>query len=140
MEAQSGSIDVKTPPTVVETELPKEEKTVVDVKVDQKTEKQKPKAAEVSKAKPVELQYKLNIYTAGGTIKQGISSEVYTDVSRRHGDVMRSVSPTRWVTIEEILQNIWLLEKRMKHPSNRTRKSVEDALTDLLECQFIITR
>lgn len=94
----------------------------------------------VSVHKPIELQYKLNIYSYSGNIKQSISAPIYQDMSRRYGDIMRSISSTKWCTMDEILKSVWQLEKKMKYPSNRTRKSVELAVNELVSLEFVITR
>lgn len=87
-----------------------------------------------------ELQYRLNIYSHTGNVKPSISASVYQNMCRRHGDIMRSVSSTRWMVMDDILREVWQLEKKMRYPSNRTRKSVELSIKELIECQFVITR
>lgn len=91
-------------------------------------------------APAVELEYRLNVYSHTGNVKQSVSAPIYQDMCRRHGDIMRSISSTKWCTMDEILSNVWQLEKKMRHPANRTRKAVEAALAELKECQFVIVR
>jgi len=88
----------------------------------------------------IELQYRLNVFSHTGNVKPSISAPIYQDMCRRHGDIMRSISSTKWSTMDEILKTVWDLEKKMRHPSNRTRKAVETAVNDLIERQFVITR
>lgn len=134
MESITGSVDQQTQgnknmtPPIVE---PKSKQT----------EKLKPQLVEKSKiVEPRQFQYKLNVFSHNGLLKQSIPAAVYQDMTKRHGDIMRCVSSTKWQTIDEILELVWRLEKRMKYPSNRTRPAVERALQDLIEREFVITK
>lgn len=89
---------------------------------------------------PSEVQYRLNVFNASGNVKSSVQSSVYQDVSKRHADVIRSISSTKWMTVDEILDKIWQLEKKMRYPSNRTRKSVESAIKELIERELLETR
>lgn len=100
----------------------------------------KPQPTKPPAPSPVELEYRLNVYSHTGNVKQSVSAPIYQDMCRRHGDIMRSISSTKWCTMDEILSNVWQLEKKMRHPANRTRKAVESALAELKECQFVIVR
>jgi hypothetical protein len=100
----------------------------------------KPQPVKSSPPLVVELEYRLNVYSHTGNVKQSVSAPIYQDMCRRHGDIMRSISSTKWCTMDEILSNVWQLEKKMRHPANRTRKAVESALAELVECQFVIVR
>jgi hypothetical protein len=92
------------------------------------------------KTQPVELKYKLNVYSANGNLRHAISASVYQDMCIRYGDIMRAVSSTRWMTINEICESTWQIEKKMKNPANRTRKSIEGAIGELKERTMILTR
>lgn len=90
--------------------------------------------------KPIELKYKLNVYNNSGLIKPSISVAVFYDMSKRHGDIMRSVSSTKWMSMDEICNAVWQIERKMKYPGNRGRKSIEAAVLDLVERSFVLTR
>jgi hypothetical protein len=62
------------------------------------------------------------------------------DMGRRYGDIIRSVSSSRWMTLDEICSTVWNYEKRMQHPSQRTRKIILDALEELIEHSFVTKR
>lgn len=85
-------------------------------------------------------QYRLNVFNTAGNIKQSISTSIYQDVSRRHGDIIRSLSSTQWLTMDELLEKVWQLEKKMRYPSDRTRKSVELAIKELIERELVSIR
>jgi len=109
------------------------------------TKSSAPQAPSVKVSRPiapvvVELQYRLNVFSHTGNVKPSISAPIYQDMCRRHGDIMRSISSTKWCTMDEILKSVWDLEKRMRHPSNRTRKAVETAVGELVNRHFVITR
>lgn len=87
-----------------------------------------------------ELQYRLNVYSHTGNVKPSISAPIYQDMCRRHGDIMRSISSTKWMTMDEILKAVWQLEKKMRYPSNRTRKAVDTAMGELIEREFVVIR
>lgn len=86
-----------------------------------------------------ELKYKLNLYTATGTVNSTFNGAVIYDVSRRFGDIMRAISPIRFMTEDEICSSVWTIEKKMRHPNNRTRKQVREALEELISRQMVIT-
>jgi hypothetical protein len=86
------------------------------------------------------VQYKLNIFNTSGNIKPSVSVPVYQDMCRRNAEIIRSLSSTRWMTMDDILEKVWQLEKKMRYPSNRTRKSVETAIKELLEREMVVTR
>ena len=85
-------------------------------------------------------RYRLNVYNHSGTLKNSIPVAVFQDMSIRYGDIMRAVSATRWMTMDEICDASWQIEKKMKYPSNRTRKAIEIAIFDLIERSMIITK
>jgi hypothetical protein len=93
-----------------------------------------------TKHQPIELKYKLNVYSPSGTLRHAISASVYQDMCIRYGDIMRAVSSTRWMTMEEISDSTWQIEKKMKNPANRTRKAIESAIGELVERTMILTR
>jgi len=138
MDESTGSlepqVEVKSAPEptkpVVAPPVPKPEKTVPEPKVEAKKQ-------EIVKPIP---QYRLNAFTTAGIVKSSISSAVYQDACRKHGDIMRCISSSKWTTFEEILNDVWTLEKKMKNPSNRTRKAVETALNDLIERELVSVR
>jgi len=87
-----------------------------------------------------EFKFKLNVYGANGTLRSSIPTAIYQDMAIRFGDIMRAVSSTRWMTMDEVCNSVWQIEKKMKHPSNRTRKSIEDAVAELVERTMILNR
>ncbi len=87
-----------------------------------------------------EPRYRLIAYTASGTLRSNINSGAFMDMGRRHGDVIRSISSARSMTLDEICATVWNYEKKMQHPSNRTRKAIQDALDELIERDFVTKR
>ena len=85
-------------------------------------------------------RFRLNVYTPSGNVRQSIPVEMYRDACVRYGDIMRAISSTRWMTMDEVCQATWDIEKRLKHPSNRTRKVIESAVTDLVERSLVVVK
>lgn len=143
-DAESGSIKV-TPPAPEVPPIPVPKVVTETPKKTAPPEKTPEKVQIITKSVPVtpaptNVQYRLNIYSHSGLVKQSIPSAIYQDMCRRHGDIMRCIPSSRWVEMDDILDDVWKLEKKMKHPSNRTRKMVELAMAELVEREFVITR
>jgi len=134
MTELSGSIEQKkvTPPVV-------EKPALVEVK-EVKAEAPKPKPVEVPKPVKADLQYRLNIFNTAGNMKPSVSVPLYQDMCRRNGEVIRALSSTKWMTIDEILKAVWQIETKMRHPSNRTRPSIENAMKELIEREMVSVR
>lgn len=123
----SGSLEQKPVPPVETkpvTETPKVVEVVKTIKVEPKSEP----------------QYRLNVFNTSGNIKSSVSVPVYQDMCRRNAEVIRSLSSTRWMTMDDVLDKVWQLEKKMRFPSNRTRKSVELAIKELIEREMVLVR
>ena len=88
----------------------------------------------------VDVQVKLNVYTPAGSVRSSISTELLYDASSKYGDIMRAISSTRWMTLDEVCDETWRIEKKLKHPSNRTRKAIEDAVNSLVERSLVIIK
>jgi hypothetical protein len=86
------------------------------------------------------LRYKLNVFGPNGGLRAGIPTSVYHDMCVRYGDIMRAISSTRWMTMDEVCDAVWEIEKKMKYPSNRTRKLIEMAVAELMERTMVISR
>jgi hypothetical protein len=85
----------------------------------------------------IDVLYKLTVYTSNGTLKSNINNGAFMDMGRRHGDIIRSISSSRWVSLDEICLTLWNYEKKMQHPSNRSKKSILDGLNELVENSFL---
>lgn len=85
------------------------------------------------------VKYKLNLYTNAGIIKQSFSGAVMHDVTKQYGDIMKAISSTRFMTMDEVCESVWTIERKMRHPSNRTRKAIGIAVQDLIDRQMIVT-
>ncbi len=87
-----------------------------------------------------EVRYRLCAYTSTGTLKSGIRGSVFMDMGRQHGDIIRSISSSRWMTLDEICSSVWNFERKMRHPGNRTKKAILDAVEQLVEHAFVARR
>jgi hypothetical protein len=106
----------------------------------EKSVKVEPKAILVDrKLEPQSAKYKLNLYTDSGTVKPIFSGAVMRDVSRKYGDIMRSVSSNRFMTEDEVCESVWTIERKMRYPTNRTRKQIQEAVQELIDRQIIVT-
>lgn len=88
----------------------------------------------------VEPRYKLTAYTSNGTVKSNINGGIFMDMCRRHGDIIRSISTSRLMTIDDICVVVWNYERKMQFPSNRTKKSIQTAVDELVEKSFVTKR
>ena len=85
-------------------------------------------------------QYRLNVYTASGTIRPNIKSAIYLEMAKQHGDIFRALNSRRWMSVNEICELVWRYERKMLHPSNRSRMSIVQALDALTEQSFAVRR
>ena len=106
-----------------------------------------PVVAPVTPPKKVEqvkhevLTYKLNLYKGNGQLRSEISKGVFYEMSRRHGDIIRAISTNKFHTIDEICENVWAAErKNFNRGHDRTRKQIEEAVSDLVETGCLLTR
>ena len=106
-----------------------------DKLVSKLTEKVGKKTAPILKFK-----YRLNVYSPAGTIRHSIPIAILQDMGKKHGDIMRAISSIRWMTLDEICSETWRLETKMKNPSNRSRKNIEDSVNELIERSLVVTR
>jgi hypothetical protein len=90
-------------------------------------------------AKPAIQKYRLNVYR-NGLVRSEISRGMFHDMSAKYGDIMRSVSSSKWMTIDEIVDNYWAMERRLKFEMGRTRKKIVDAVNELVATTLIETR
>lgn len=84
--------------------------------------------------------YKLNVYGDNGSIRSSLPSAFFTEMSRLNGDIMKAVSPNQWRNLDEVCEEVWRWEKRMKHPSLRTRKGILQGIQELVERTMVITK
>lgn len=133
MTQTSGSLEETTVTEKPKTEAPK----VAEPKQVDKP-KAEPAKAVVEAPKPAEeAQYKLNIFNTAGNLKPSVPVPVYQDMCRRNAEIIRSLSSNKWMTMDEILEKVWHLETKMRHPVNRTRKNVESAIKELVEREMV---
>lgn len=85
-------------------------------------------------------QYRLNVYTANGTIRSNIKPAIYLEMAKQHGDILRALNSRKWMSVSEICELVWRYERKMLHPSNRSRVSIVQALDALTEQSFAVKR
>lgn len=85
-------------------------------------------------------KFKLHIYSPNGNVRQTIPRSIYVDMCAKHGDVIHAMSSVKWMTLDEICDSTWRIEKKMLHPSNRSRKSIETALQEMLDRDIVIKK
>jgi hypothetical protein len=85
-------------------------------------------------------QYRLNVYTASGTIRPNIKPAIYLEVAKQHGDILRALNSRKWMTVDEICELVWRYERKMLHPSNRSKPSIVAALDALVDRSFAVKR
>lgn len=111
----------------------------VDTSVPVITPVQPPK--KVESPKPEVLSYRLNLYKGNGQLRSEISKGVFYEMSRRHGDIIRAISTNKYHTLDEICENVWAAErKNFNRGHDRTRKQIEEAVSDLAETGCVTTR
>jgi hypothetical protein len=98
----------------------------------------------VKKPEPVKqevLTYRLNLYKGNGQLRAEIGKGVFYEMSRRHGDIIRAISNNKFHTIDEICDSVWAAErKNFNRGHDRTRKQIEEAVSDLVETGCLLTR
>jgi hypothetical protein len=92
----------------------------------------------VKEHKATEPTFKMAAHDKNGNLRETISVEIFRELARKHGDIMRAISSNRWVTINEICEDVWRFEKRLKNPTVRTRRQVESALWELLDANVVV--
>ena len=88
----------------------------------------------------LKFKYRLNVYTPTGIVRSSIPGAVLQDMGKKNGDIMRAISSIKWMTIDEICEETWRIETRMRNPSNRSRKNIEDAIDELIERSLVVSR
>jgi uncharacterized protein YdaU (DUF1376 family) len=59
-------------------------------------------------------------------------------MSRKYGDIMRAISPDKWMTMTEICDSTWQVQEKLRISHRRIRKEIEFAVSELVEAQFVL--
>lgn len=87
-----------------------------------------------------ETKYKLNLYTPNGLLKPEIPRHVFTIMSTKYGDIIRSISGYQWMTITEIVQSYQNLSKRLRFEPNRNEDQIKEAVRELIEASMVLSK
>jgi hypothetical protein len=88
-----------------------------------------------------EQWYKLNMRDENGQVRQSLPSGLVYEMSRKWGDIIASISSNRWSTLEDMVQAVWEREKKQYLKSiTRTRRQIEEAISELTEAGIIIRK
>lgn len=86
------------------------------------------------------LEYKLDLYNKRGEIRSSLSKELVRQASAQYGDIMRAIPSNKWVTLNEIVDSYWEIEKRFNFDMGRTRKKIEMAVNELVNNSIVVTK
>lgn len=86
------------------------------------------------------FQYKIDMYTPRGMLKAHISRPVFADMSRKYGDIMRAIYINRWITLDDIISNYCVLDKRFRFDRKRTNDSIRAAVEEMVNAGLIQKR
>jgi hypothetical protein len=88
-----------------------------------------------------EIVYKLHMYTPNGQLRYDISHATAYEVGRLWGDLVRSMSSTGWMTLQEIFDAVQDRERRSyRKAATRTFEEIEEGVSYLVECQVAMVR
>lgn len=76
-------------------------------------------------------KYKLDLYQPNGLLKVELSRGSFHIMSNKWGDVIRAISGTKWVTMEEIIEYYRIIEKKLRFEYNRTDFDIINAVEEL---------
>ncbi len=88
---------------------------------------------------PVVQKYKLNLYTASGTIKPVFLGGVMRDVHNQFDDIINSMSSTEFMTENEIIKSVHGTEIKLRRVRNSTIDEIKYTIQQLLDRQIIVT-
>lgn len=87
------------------------------------------------------VSYKLNLHKSNGQLRTDINKAVYTEMSRKWGDIMSIMSANKFQTLDEVCIQIWDRERRTyRRGHDRTRKQIEECMVDLTGAGFLLSR
>jgi hypothetical protein len=86
-------------------------------------------------------QFKCNLFLPNGMVRPQISPGVHASLARKWGDIIRCIPSNRWSTMDEIAQLVWNFEnKSYLRDFSRTRKQIEDAVSECVESGVVLSR
>lgn len=87
-----------------------------------------------------ETKYRLDLYTHNGLLRPEIPRAVFADMSKSYGDIIRAISSSAWVTIEEIIESYQNLQKRLRFDLNRSNEQIEQAVISMVEGGLVLQK
>jgi hypothetical protein len=87
------------------------------------------------------LVYKLNMYTPSGHLRYEVTQSTAYEVGKLWGDLIRCISSTHWMTVDEICRVVAERERKSFRKSFvRTREEIEQGITFLTERNLLMIR
>jgi len=84
-------------------------------------------------------KYKLNLYTHNGLLKPEISRATFSEMTRKYGEVIKSISAINWQSEEDIIKSYLNVAKRLRLHPIKTDIEIKSAIKDLYQ-SGILTR
>ena len=91
-------------------------------------------------ANPLEPRFKLNMYNSRGLVRPDIPKSILYDVATKWGDIIKNLSSSHAINMNDLVEKIWTYEKKhpMRKNPDRTRRQIEDGITELVEKRLVI--
>jgi hypothetical protein len=129
MEETNISGSVESVPETPKKKTTKKKKSTV--KVETKVVVEEPK---------IEYRYKLDLYNARGMMKASISRSVFAEMSKKYGDVIRSIPSNKFSTADEIKVSYSNLNKRLQFQVHRSPSDIENILELLSSAGLVVKK
>jgi len=101
----------------------------------------KPKKEKAPVPPPTIVRYKLNFRRLDGSVRYDLKKEVVMQVANDYGDLLRTISHNRFMTMDEIVDATWEFERKsVKKLWVRSRKAIEDGVRALIEHGIVIEK
>lgn len=117
-----------------------EEKQLVPDEVKKKNKKIQEFETKNTLEETIVFKYRLDLYTSRGLLKASIPKAVFAEMSRKYGDVIRSVHSSKWSTIDEIVESYYNLDKRLRFEIRKTVDQIKLAVEEMAAAGMIQKR
>jgi hypothetical protein len=137
-EQKEGISNVKSESAIKEESVSKADFSKKESAVKEESNKKEPVVVKKSTPEPI-LKYKLNFRRLDGSVRYDLKKEVVNHVSIHYGDLLRTISHNKFMTMDEIVDATWAFEaKSVKKLWVRSRKSIEEGVLKLVELGIAI--
>ncbi len=83
--------------------------------------------------------YKNNAYK-NGVLRSDIPHNVLYTMASKYGDVLHSISSTKWVSLDEIAKTYWHINQSRQKKNQRGMPGIKDAIHELVSSGLILQK